>query len=602
MAQGKLKIDTDNILPIIKKWLYSDKDIFLRELVSNACDALGKLRILRDHGELSFSDDILTISITVDREKRTLQISDSGIGMTAEEVEKYITQVAFSGAKEFLNKYKSPNEKDQIIGHFGLGFYSAYMVAEKVTLHTLSYLTGAEAALWECDGSPDYSLEIGSKSSRGTEITLYIDQESDLFLEESHLKEILHHYCAFLPFPILLNGTVINPKAPLWMKPSSECTEQDYLSFFHEFYPKEAAPLFWVHLNVDYPFHLKGILYFPKITRRLDWSQNSIKLFCNRVFVSDQCKDFIPEYLMILRGAIDSPDIPLNVSRSTLQMDQTVKQLASHISKKIADRLSTLYETDRNQFITTWPDIELIVKLGLLQDDKFYTRTKEFLIWKNCTTQSWVTLEEMLSHSQNKKIFYTVDEKNPLLALYKEKKIDVLLANNHIDTALINFLESKLDGVSFQRIDGVLDSAIIDESREKSLLDAQGKTEAVHIADFMRSALPSIEVETKSLHHDQLPAFILVDEKMRRIQEAMALSSGSFPSPMHGQGKLVVNTNSKLVTAIFALKDKNPPLAKEMATQLYAQSLLAQKELTGEQLTQFIERSNSIYEQLLLQK
>lgn len=591
MAQGKLKIHTENILPIIKKWLYSDKDIFLRELVSNACDALGKLRILRDNGQTGeILDDSLTISITLDKEKRTLTIADSGIGMTAEEVEKYITQVAFSGAEEFLGKYKSQNEKDQIIGHFGLGFYSAYMVSEKVTIHTLSYQENTTPAFWECDGSPDYTLEAGTKTGRGTEITLFIDKDSDEYLEEQRLKTILEQYCAFLPFPITLNETLINPTAPLWVKAPSECTDQDYLDFFQKLYPFEEEPLFWVHLNVDYPFNLKGILYFPKIGKRYDWSKNAIKLFCNRVYVSDNCKEIIPEYLMVLRGALDSPDIPLNVSRSTLQMDRTVRQLASHISKKIADRLATLWNTEKEKFIATWADSEVIIKLGILQDDKFYAKAKEFLIWKNTSTGNWVTLEDHLSAQTEKKVFYTIDEKNPLLSLYQQQNIEVLLANNHIDTALINFLEHKIEGLKFQRLDGAIDHA---------LLATEEKTDSSAIADYIRSVLTGTEVEAKSLKTGELPAFIVIDENMRRMRESLALSGQVLPPSLGGKGKLVINTNNKLISAIYALKEKNPTLAEELTAQVYDLSLLAQKELSPEKLADFIGRSSKIYEKLL---
>src|SRR5581483_4699696 len=390
MTTGTLRIHTENILPIIKKWLYSDKDIFIRELVSNACDAIQKCRILRDHGECTTADEDFQIYIRIDKSMRTLTFSDNGIGMTAEEVEKYIAQIAFSGAEEFVGKYSTQNEKDQIIGHFGLGFYSSYMVAEKVEIDTLSYREGAAPARWICDGSTSYTIEKGSKETRGTQITLFIDKENDEFLEESRVRQILQQYCAFLPFPIHLNDSLINKKQPLWLKNASECTENEYLDFYRALYALEPDPIFWIHLNVDYPFNLKGILYFPKISRRFDWGQNSIKLFCNRVFVSDSCKDLIPDYLMVLRGAIDSPDIPLNVSRSTLQMDRTVRQLSQHISKKVSDRLSTLYSSDRDQFLSFWPDIEMIIKLGVLQDDKFYERSKDFLIWKNLEG-AWTT-------------------------------------------------------------------------------------------------------------------------------------------------------------------------------------------------------------------
>ncbi|HUD02363.1 MAG TPA: molecular chaperone HtpG, partial [Rhabdochlamydiaceae bacterium] len=400
MTHGTLKIHTENILPIIKRWLYSDKDIFVRELVSNACDALRKLQILRDQNLADIKDEELKIELVIDKEARTLQFIDTGLGMTAEEVEKYIAQVAFSGAEEFMNKYQS-GEKEQIIGHFGLGFYSAYMVAEKVTIDTLSYQASAEAAFWSCAGSSDYLLEKGTRASRGTTITLHVQE--DEFLEENRLREILQRYCLFLPYPIYLNGTRINEQDPLWLKNSADCTEKDYLDFYHTLYPLEPDPIFWIHLNIDIPFHLQGILYFPKLTKRFDWNKSNIQLFVNRVFVSESCKDLIPDFLMCLRGAIDSPDIPLNVSRSSLQMDRTVRQLSSHISKKVADKLAALHQSDKEKFLAAWPEIEMIVKLGMLQDEKFYARAKDFLVWKT-TADTWTTLEGKAGT-----VFYTSD-------------------------------------------------------------------------------------------------------------------------------------------------------------------------------------------------
>jgi len=526
---------------------------------------------------------------------------DSGLGMTAEEVEKYIAQIAFSGAEEFLNKYKTENEKDQIIGHFGLGFYSAYMVSKTVEINTLSYQPEAKACFWSCDGTSTYTTEEGTRASRGTEIILHIDAESDEFLEESRISQILQHYCAFLPFPIFLNGTQINHKEPLWLKSPTQCTDQEYLDFYHQLYPLEPDPIFWIHLNVDYPFNLKGILYFPKIHRRFDWTRSNIKLFCNRVFVSDNCKDLIPDYLMVLRGAIDSPDIPLNVSRSYLQMDKTVRQLASHISKKVSDRLLTTYQNDKDTFLACWQDVEMIIKLGILQDEKFYERAKDFLVWKNLSGE-WTTLEEYIQKHQDK-IFYTQEEKHPqeFLDLYKNKGIEVLYANSHLDTALMNFLESKLSPAKFQRIDGAIEEAILDTSREKTLLDAQGKTEAVNIADFFRNSLSldKIEIEAKSLASDSLPAFLVVDENMRRFKEYMALSDQPVPPSLGEKRTFVLNTNSKLIYAIFGLKDKDPELAKEMCAQVYDLSLLSQKELGPETLSQFISRSSRVMEKLI---
>lgn len=601
--QGKLKIHTENILPIIKKWLYSDKEIFLRELVSNACDAIQKCKILREQKLLNVADEEFRIDIHVDKEGKTLSIKDTGIGMTADEVEKYIAQIAFSGAEEFLSQYKTASEQDQIIGHFGLGFYSAYMVAKTVDIETLSYQQGAAPVLWSCDGTQDFEINPGSRKERGTTIILHIDQESEEFLDETRIRTILQQYCAFLPVPIYLNDHHLNAKQPLWLKPANECTTEEYLDFYRSLYPMEPDPIFWIHLNVDYPFNLKGILYFPKITRRFDWNRSQIKLFCNRVFVSDNCKDLIPDYLMVLRGAIDSPDIPLNVSRSYLQMDRTVRQLATHISKKITDRLNTLYTTEREKFLHAWPDIETIVKLGVLQDEKFYERAKECLIWENLDGD-WTTAEQYLERNRSKtdgKIFYVSEEKSnsPCIDLYKEAGIEILQAAALIDTPLINFLEDKLENAKFQRIDGAIDASILDTSREKTLLDAEGKTEAAHIADFIRSKLSDVEVEAKSLAADHVPAFIMIDEEMRRMKEALALSSQQLPSTFGGKKTFVVNTNNRLIQALFRLKTEKPELASEVVHHLYDLSLLSQKEFDPATLAQFVTRSNRVLEELL---
>lgn len=606
MEKRTLKVHTENILPIIKKWLYSDKDIFVRELVSNACDALSKCRTLRDEGLLDVKDEELRIELFLDKDKRTLRFVDTGIGMNAEEVEKYIAQLAFSGAEEFVSKYKSESEKDQIIGHFGLGFYSAYMVADKVTIDTLSYQNDSEPAFWSCNGGVEYDLEKGSRSTRGTEITLFIGQDSDEFLDEHKIRSLLEQYCAFLPYPIFLNGSHINNKEPLWLKSSSQCTDQEYLEFYRTLYPMDPDPLFWIHLNVDYPFHLKGILYFPKIHKRLDWKQSNIKLFCNRVFVSDNCKDLIPDYLMVLKGAIDSPDIPLNVSRSYLQMDRTVRQLSTHVAKKIADKLSSLHASEKEKFLSCWPDIELIVKLGILQDEKFYERAKEFLVWKTSSGE-WVRIEDYLEKNKERtkdKVFYTSsDEKHAshFLTFYKEKDIEVLYTTSLVDTHVMNFLEGKMGQVRFQRIDGGLDDSLIDSSKEKTLLDAEGKTEASRLADFIRSALEQdkIEVEAKSLASESLPGFVLVDEDLRRMRDAMALSQQALPPSLTDKKTFIVNTNSKLMSALPFMQRKSPELAKDLVQQVYELSLLSQKELDPAKLSEFIHRSTRVLEQLV---
>lgn len=605
MTTGTLKIHSENILPIIKKWLYSEKDIFIRELVSNACDAIHKVGVLRDRGETEALDEEFRIDIKVDKQARTLKFIDTGIGMDASEVEKYIAELAFSGAEEFVEKYSSKEEKDQIIGHFGLGFYSAYMAAKNVEINTLSYKEGAEPVLWSCDGTSEYEIGEGTRDKRGTEITLHIQEGEEEFLELTKLREVLEQYCSFLPAPIYLEDTLINKKSPLWLKSPSDCTDEEYLEFYKKLHPLEPEPLFWVHLNVDYPFHLKGILYFPKIRNDFELKKNNIRLFCNRVFVSDHCQGLMPDYLMMLQGCIDSPDIPLNVSRSYLQMDKTVRQLSSHISKKISDKLGTLYKTDKEKFVKVWKDVEIIVKLGILQDDKFYSRVKECLIWKNAEGES-TTIEEYLERNKTKhenKIFYSLEDKHKsqFFDLFKQRGIEVLLTTSPVDIHLISFLEGKLSPAKFQRIDSSIEETLLDKSKEKTLLDAEGKTESGKLADFIRSKLAreDVEVEAKSLASDTVPAFVMIEETSRRMRDyMMATSLSSSQQQMLGKHTFVVNTNNTLVASLQMLDKKNPKLAKELVLQLYELSLLSQKELPTEALGEFINRNNRVLEDL----
>ena len=598
MTQGTLKIHSENILPIIKKWLYTDRDIFLRELVSNACDAMSKLKILRDQGKALFNDEELRIDIEIDKEAKTLKVTDTGIGMTGKEVEKYIAQLAFSGAEEFVKKYQKESAQDEIIGHFGLGFYSSFMVSDQVEIDTRSFQKNTKPAHWSCDGSPDYSLEESERKERGTTVTLRIASDAEDFLEESHLRAILMKHCRFLPYPIYLNGNHLNEMQPLWIKPASECTDKDYLDFYKALYPLEPDPIFWVHLNVDYPFHLKGILYFPKLSRRLDPKEPSIHLYCNRVFVSDNCKEIIPDYLTVLRGVIDSPDIPLNVSRSNLQMDRTVRQLSNHISKKVSDKLTSQWQSDRKAFIEKWPDIEMIIKLGVLQGDKFYDRIKGCIIWKN-SNDEWTTLEEYLERHEDKKVFYHHDDKQTshFFDMYKENGVEILFASSHLDTPLMSFLEGKHEGVKFQRLDGAVDETILDKKREKSVLDNSGKTEAVHTADFFRSNLGAdVEVEAKSLTSDNVPAFILISEEERRMRDYFSLSGQELPPGLGKKRTFVVNTNNRLVQSVQKLKD--PELAKALVKQLYELSLLSQRELEPSDFSNFLKRSSELLESL----
>lgn len=609
MNTGTLRIHSENILPIIKKWLYSEKDIFVRELVSNACDAIRKLTILSNQDLVKTDSSEWRIDIKIDKEARTLQFSDTGIGMTASEVENYIAQIAFSGAEEFMSKYQSQDEKDQIIGHFGLGFYSAYMVADRVTIDTLSFTDSSEPVFWSCDGSSQYEIGKGTRQTRGTDIVLHIGRDHDECLDVAHIRKIILHYCSFLPYPIYLNGEHLNHTDPLWLKNSQECTDKEYLEFYRQLYPMQEDPLFWLHINVDYPFHCKGILYFPRAKSGVDYKKNHIKLFCNRVFVSDNCQELIPDYLMLLQGAIDSPDIPLNVSRSYLQMDRTVRQLGVHISKKVAEKLTGMFKSERENFIEQWPSMEVIVKIGVLQDEKFFERIKEILGWKNSEGE-WVTLDEYLAKHREDykdKVFYANDlkQQGQFIEMYRKKGIEVLLTDSLIDAALMSFLENKQQpAIKFQRIDGAVEDLIIDSTKEQVILDQEGKTEASRLASFVKGALqlPKLEVEAKSLASDDVAGFVMIDEQERRMRDYMRLHQPEMRMddmfrPKH---TFIVNTNSKLVQAIKTLSEKDGDLAKDMLLQVYQLALMSQQEVDPATLSNFISQSTKVLEKLAL--
>lgn len=608
MSVGQLQVHMENLLPIIKKWLYSDKAIFLRELIANACDAIHKLKVLAEHGEAAVEDTAMRIDIHIDAKARTITCTDSGIGMNQEEIEKYICQLAFSGAEEFLTKYQSNREGDQIIGHFGLGFFSAYMVASQVEIDTLSYREGAQAVHWTSDGSAQYTITCpGKRTERGTQITLHIDNDSDEFLDPAHVRHVLEHYCSFLPYPIYLEDSRINDKPPLWLKAPNQCTEQEYIDFYHKLYPHaEHDPLLWMHLNVDYPFHLKGILYFPKIHRKFDANSSTVQLYCNRVFVSDNCKDVIPDSLMILQGALDSPDIPLNVSRSHLQMDRTVRQLGAHISKKVSDSLNTLYKTDKERYVSVWKDTSIVVKLASAEDEKFYERVKDILIWKTIKGE-WLTIENYITLYGEKlknKVLYTAHPEHAthLSDLYLAQSLDVLICDGPVDNYLMQVLERRLSGVTFQRIDASVDEALLDKEKEETLLDAEGKTRAGRLADFFRSKLGDhVTVEAKSLASPTLPALITMDEQMRRFREYMRMVNPEDTKAMEAlpeKRTLIVNTNNALLTAVMDLNHTHPDLAKELAEEIYELSLLGQRELPPQKLSGFIQRSQRVLEQL----
>ncbi|MEX1012330.1 MAG: molecular chaperone HtpG [Waddliaceae bacterium] len=605
MTTKNLKIHSENILPIIKRWLYSDKDIFIRELVSNSCDAINKCKLLIEQGSVDAKDSEFRIDIKINKEAKTLSISDNGIGMDEEEVDRYISQIAFSSAEEFLDKYKSEKEGDQIIGHFGLGFYSSYMVANQVDLQTLSYKESAMPVLWTCGTTTEYEISKGNRSSRGTEVILHISDENKEYLEETKIREILKHYCSFMSCPVYLEDKQINTHEPLWMKAPSECTDQEYLEFYRYLYPMQEDPLFWVHLNVDYPFNLKGILFFPKIKRDLDINKTTIKLFCNRVFVSDNCKDVIPNYLMMLQGVIDSPDIPLNVSRSSLQMDSTVRKLSGHISKKVSDSLTSLYRSDKEKFYQSWKDISTIIKLGALEDEKFYERVKDLLLWK-VVDGEWVTAADYIERNKEKakdKVFYTLDESHsiPFLEMYKKRGIEVLLANSPIDSYLMQFLEQKLTPTRFQRIDGGIDETLLDKEKEKTVLDADGKTDASKLADFIRSKLgeQNIEVEAKSLDSVDIPGVVIMDEEMRRMRDYFISMGQEGGFEQIQKRTFVVNTNHPIMGALQKINERNPKLADDLVREIYDLSLLSQREMDKNALNAFVHRSHQVLGELV---
>ena len=598
MKKSHLSVHSENILPIIKKWLYSDKDIFLRELISNACDALRKAQILLKEGMIEGQDTPFKISIRVDKEAKTITIADNGIGMTEEEVEKYIAQIAFSGAKEFANKYSAQTEQDPIIGHFGLGFYSAYMVSSSVDIQTLSYQKGAAPVFWSCDGSSEYSIGAGTKQERGTEIILHIDDENLDVLEETKLRELIQRYCRFLPFAIELNGQTLGNQTPLWQK-GANASDQECLEFYRGLYPLEPEPVFWIHLSIDYPFNLKGILYFPKMHRRFDATLSTIQLFCNRVFVSDHCKDILPDYLTVLRGAIDCPDIPLNVSRSSLQVDKNVRQLSAHISKKISERLTSLYQSDKEKFIELWPDVEIVVKLGILQDEKFYDKVKDILIWEN-SKGIFTNTTDYLERNPSSKIYYaTHDRSGPIVEAYKEKGTEFIYANSAIDIALIQFLENKLS-LQFQRLDGAMEGVLFDASREKTILDASGKSESARMADTFRQILgqESVTIEAKSLSTDHLPGFLVLDENERRFRDYLLLTQGKSNGTLLTKKTLVINTNSRLVQTILKLQNSKPELATDLAKHVLDLSLLSQKELDPSETPRVLAHQSAVLEKL----
>ena len=620
---GSISVNTANIFPIIKKWLYSDKDIFLRELVSNACDAIYKLRRLASLGEATLPEgETFSVRVVLDKKAGTIQVMDDGIGMTAEEIKKYINQVAFSGAEEFLARYKSQNmEESQIIGHFGLGFYSAFMVAEKVQIDTLSYQDGAEAVRWVCSGGTEYEMDTSDQVNRGTIITLFIAEDSKELLDRFKLREILNKYCAFLPVEIYLEDLEeqaaqekdkgektqeaekpINDTHPLWLKKPSDCTDEEYKDFYRKVFHDFSDPLFWIHLNVDYPFNLKGILYFPRLRHEFETMEGQIKLYNNQVFVADNIKEVIPEFLMLLKGTIDCPDLPLNVSRSFLQNDGYVQKISAHISKKVADKLTGLFKTEREAYNKYWDDIHPFIKYGCMRDEKFYDRVKDILIFKN-TQGEYTLLKEYLERGQGKhkdQVFYITDEKQQAqyIRMFKEQDLEAVYLTTLIDGHFVQFLEMKEEGVKFNRIDSDLSEAMKDTESEEEYPVQSEAMEAVFKKALEKDAL---KIKVEALKNTDIPAVILLAEESRRMQEMSQRFGGMgmggiFPE----EQTLVLNRRNPLIRLIGQLKER---AGKEADTEMicrhvYDLAMMSHKTLEPGQMNDFIQRSNKLLTRL----
>jgi molecular chaperone HtpG len=621
--KGTISIHTENIFPIIKKFLYSDNEIFLRELVSNAVDATQKVKRLSSLGQYNQELGDLTIQVSVDEKAKTITISDKGIGMTAEEIKKYINQIAFSGATEFMEKFKEANDANEIIGRFGLGFYSAFMVADKVEIQTLSYQEGAEPARWICDGSTEFEITEGNKQERGTDVVLYINSESEEFLQESRIQGILDKYAKFLPVPIQF-GTrsesvedgedekgekkyktievpnIINNTTPIWTKQPADLNDEDYLSFYRELYPFAEDPLFWIHLNVDYPFNLTGVLYFPKLKNDFEVQRNKIKLFSRQVFITDEVKDIVPEFLMLLHGVIDSPDIPLNVSLSFLQADSNVKKINSYITRKVADKLNELFRKDRKAYEEKWKDIGLFVKYGALSEEKFYEKAKDFLLLTN-TAGEYYTLEEYNAKVRDFQTdkngttvyLYTVDEErqHSYVQAANKKGYDVVVMDSPIDNHFMQHLEMKLDKVSFKRVDAdVLDKLIQKEDVQTHQLTEDEQKMVKEVFDKAINNT-NMKVEVESLSAGELPVTITMEEWMRRMKDMARMGGGggmNFYGSLPDTYKVAVNGNHKLVQRILQSDDKHKV---QLARQAFDLALLSQGMLKGADLTAFVERS-----------
>ena len=658
---GSLSINSQNIFPIIKKWLYSDHDIFYRELISNGCDAITKLKKLAMIGEYNEPDDAdYKVVVKVNSTDKTIKIIDNGLGMTADEVNQYINQIAFSGAEAFLEKYKDKANDDQIIGHFGLGFYSAFMVADKVTIDTLSYTDGAKPVHWECDGGTEYDMKEGSKTTVGSEMTLYLNEDSYEFANEYRAREVIEKYCSFMPIPIFLekedgepqyetideddvkdtdtviehiveeakteevekdDGTTetvetvparkkakilkrpvaLNDTTPLWNKHPNECTEEEYKEFYRKVFHDYKEPLFWIHLNMDYPFNLKGILYFPKLNTEYETIEGTVKIYNNQVFVADNIKEVIPEFLLLLKGVIDCPDLPLNVSRSALQNDGFVKKISDYITKKVSDKLSGMYKTDKENYEKYWDDINPFIKFGCLRDEKFAEKMNDYIIFKNIDGK-YLTLKECLEENKEKHentIFYASNEteQSQYINMFREEGIDVVILNQSIDQAFITTLENKNEGLKFARVDADIADSFKEETTEDEL-----KEETDTLTGIFRKALgdDKLEVKVEKLKDANISSVVTLSEESRRMQDMMRMYNmgGGNNMAMFGtMGQtLILNANNTLVKYIFEHKESDN--VDMFCEQLYDLAMLSHGPLAPEQMTKFVTRSNEILSML----
>lgn len=621
--KGSISIHTENIFPIIKKFLYSDHEIFLRELVSNAVDATQKLKKLASMGEYNGELGEVAIEVKFDKDKKTITVSDKGLGMTGEEIKKYINQIAFSGATEFVEKFKDKTDSKDIIGKFGLGFYSAFMVADKVEVVSKSYKENTEAARWICDGSTEFELTAAKKESRGTDVILHVNADSEEFLDEFRLKGILEKYCKFLPVEIkfgtkeesvedgedkdgkkkyktVTSDRIINNPAPLWAKSPNELKDEDYISFYKELYPFSEDPLFWIHLNVDYPFNLTGVLYFPKVKNDFELQKNKIQLYSRQVFITDEVKDVVPDFLMLLHGVIDSPDIPLNVSRSYLQSDSNVKKISQHITKKVADKLQELFKKDRADFEKKWDDVNIFVKYGIISDEKFYDRAKDFTLLKNVDKQ-YFTLDEYkekVSTNQTDKdksvvYLYSSDaaKQDSFVQAAKNKSYDVLLLDGVLDNHFINTLEQKLEKTQVKRVDSeIIDKLIDKDTKMESVLS---KEEQDKVKSIFEKAInnTNMTVAVESLSTDELPVVITMSEWMRRMKDMAKMGGGgyAFMGGMPDNYNVSINGNHAITQKI--LKAADEAQQTKLAKQAFDLGLLSQNMLSGADLTNFIKRS-----------